>query len=125
MMQDAAVHLTITEFLQQLGFADFIWRGEPLTLAFERSGTLMIEPHEQGLLLVRLQEISDYDCADLIPKALRAVHYDQPLPLRAHTGMKGPSQLAFIVALSRQQLSIAGLNEALGVLDYLHQQLNQ
>jgi len=125
MLQDSAISDTVTEFIRQIGFGDFSWSGEPLTLSFDHTGTLHIEPTLHGLLLARFVEINEYDIINYVPKALRSVHYDQQLPLLVQTGMKGDHQLAFMTTLAPRQLTVSGLNEALSLLDHLHHQLTQ
>lgn len=123
MMPDVIPQETITGFLSQLGFTGFNWEGQPLTLSFEHSGLLHIEPTERGLLLARFQEINEYDMAGVIPKALRAVHADRQWPLPVQAGMRSNNKLAFLVTLAPEQLTIAALAEAMAILDALHQQL--
>ncbi|WP_020408637.1 hypothetical protein [Hahella ganghwensis] len=123
MMQDSAITDTMTEFLSQLGFENFSWQGTPLNLSFEHSGSLQIEPTNNGLLLARLHQINEFDIPDLVPKALRLVHSDQQLPFTVQTGLKGSSHLAFVTTLSPKQLTISGLTAALDLLGFLHDQL--
>ncbi|OZG74326.1 YopN chaperone SycN-like protein [Hahella sp. CCB-MM4] len=125
MIQAPAIGHTLNEFLYQIGFTDFTWHGAPLTLSFEHSGSLHMEMTDRGLLIAQLREINEYDSANIIAKALRLVHYDKPLPLVVQTGIKSHNQLAFITTLSPQQLSIPGLTEAVGLLEYLHHKVTQ
>jgi type III secretion system chaperone SycN len=129
-MSETTLVSAIDAFLKQMGLEtcsiqNTDWERQPITLEFEQLGTLHIEASKSGLLIALAKEIVTFNLGSVLRRALRSIHHKQQLPISVQAGLKGGNTLFFITELSCEKQSLSDLNEAVDLLDYLHQKVSE
>jgi type III secretion system chaperone SycN len=129
-MSDTTLVSAIDALLKQMGIDPFAiqntdWEHQPLTLEFEKIGTLHIEASTSGLLIALAKEITSFNLAHVLRRALRFIHHKQQLPISVQAGLKGGNTLLFMAVLPTEKQSLSDLNETIDLLGHLHQKVSE
>ncbi|MCB1804805.1 MAG: type III secretion chaperone SycN [Candidatus Competibacteraceae bacterium] len=112
----------LTEFGQNLGLADLQWpQSGVLALDFDVRGTLYLEDRDDDLLLYLARLITQPEQTLAILKtALQRCHYRQGLPYAVQPGLRGETELVFLVRLPSREVTLPELERVLDTLTTLH-----
>ena len=112
----------LEEFGHSLGLPDLQWpQSGVLALNFDMRGTLFLEDHDNELLVYLVRQIRQPEQTFTILKtALRRCHYRQGLPFAVQAGLRGETDLVFLVRLASRDVSLPELEQVLEILTNLH-----
>jgi type III secretion system chaperone SycN len=129
-MSDTTLISLIDSLLKQMGvdthtIQNTDWEHQPISLEFEKIGTLHIEASKSGLLIALAKEIATFNLAHVLRRALRFIHHKQQLPISVQAGLKGGNTLLFMAVLPSEKQSLSDLNETIDLLGHLHQKVSE
>lgn len=110
----------VAEFLRGLGLdrpvdAD----AAVLSVAFERRGTLYIEPEDDGLRLSAARPLPAFRDG-MLGRALALCHPVHRRPFAVTAGLSGDSLLVFLVHVAEREVTVPVLEAAIDTLFELH-----
>jgi type III secretion system chaperone SycN len=106
----------VREFCAAIGIAGP--RQLPVVLSFERSGRVMVELHEHGVLLSLSRDVSVHRHG-VAAAALRAVNPQRGLPFRVRAAFNGEETLVLLSVLDPAQLDVSTLDGIIGLFSRL------
>ncbi|MEO1525608.1 MAG: CesT family type III secretion system chaperone [Planctomycetota bacterium] len=116
---------TLIEFARHLGLGDLRMSDEGVaSLSFEDMGNLFVECAEEGVLVylartdVRLEPT-------LCRAALEICHWRHNHPMDINAAANGENQLVLSTRMSEAEFSLPRLEQALRLLDGLHDQIQE
>lgn len=112
----------LAEFGQSLGIADLQWPpSKRLTLSFDLRGTLYLEDRDETLLMYLVRPIDPgKPLGAVLKSALQYCHYRQGLPFTVQPGLRGDTDLVFLVRLSSRSANLPDMERILETLTTLH-----
>ncbi len=118
------ISAALTAFGRNLGLTDFRWpeASGVAAFAFDQRGTLYVETRDETVLLYLSRELARHQHRlEWLKNALRLCHYQHQWPYTAQAGLRGETQLVFLVRLPARQVTLPELEQALELLTRLHE----
>ncbi len=110
----------LADFGRALGFPDLRFPASgPVSLQFERLGTLYFEPLD-GQVLTYVVRTLDRPDGELFARALDICHWRHHHPFPVHAGLHAETQLSFAVRIPDTEFTLPTIERAVDLLGQLH-----
>ncbi|WP_263082198.1 hypothetical protein [Endozoicomonas sp. Mp262] len=87
-----------------------------IQLEFERRGQLFIEAREKGVLFYLTRGLPQYDCVDMLVRALQAAHYSSSMRYPLQAGLKGDRELFLCIFLGNEEFDRPNIEGVMQIL---------
>jgi len=94
-----------------------------MQFAFQKAGTFYVEDKDEGTALYLLKELSEYELADNLRRALIACHYKESRMFDVQCALHEGSHLVFLIWLHHEQVTIPKVEEVLCHLVTMHEKV--
>lgn len=105
-------HEAVAQFCSALGLPP---QGAPVSMQFERSGRLQIEPREDGFVVLLARPAPPY-LHGVAARALRLVHPDRALPFPVKAAFRGDDTLVMLARIAAVDLDLPTLERLVALL---------